>query len=54
MDAKEKAEIMDEKISPAITRQPTSEEGMKESFVEDDGEVFKVTEGQTQFRTLGM
>ena len=45
---------MYENITPEITRQGTPDEAMKGEIVDDDGEVFKMNEGQTQFRTLGM
>ena len=45
---------MDEKFTPGLERQPTPEESMRGEVVEDDGEVFKVNEGQAQFRTLGL
>lgn len=45
---------MDEKPTPEITRLPTPEEATAGKVIEDDGEVFKINEGQTQFRTLGL
>ena len=45
---------MDEKPTPEITRLPTPEETTAGKVIEDDGEVFKINEGQTQFRTLGL
>lgn len=45
---------MDEKITPGLNRPTTPDEAMKGEVVEDDGEVFKMNEGGTQFRTLGL
>ena len=45
---------MDEKITPGLHRPVTPEEATKGTIIEEDGEVFKMTEGETQFRTLGL
>lgn len=56
MDSSKQNSTLDfnEKSTMGVERPVTPEEDIRAGIFEDDGEVFKASTGQAQFRALGM